>query len=43
LCDKPRSGVVNKIRLDAKYKYKTALKYAMVNEQVQLEDELFNL
>ena len=34
---------MNKIRLDAKYKYKTALKYAMVNEQVQLEDELFNL
>jgi len=26
LCDKPRSGLVSRLRLDAKYKYKIALK-----------------
>jgi len=26
LCDKPRSGIVTKLWLDAKYKYKIALK-----------------
>ena len=43
LCDSPRSGLVNKIRLEAKYKYKIALKQAMVNEYVEFDDEISNL
>jgi len=43
LCDSPRSGLVNKIRLEAKYKYKIALKQATVNEYVEFDDEISNL
>lgn len=43
LCDKPRSGVVNRIRLTAKYKYKRALKQAMLREDQDLDDEISNL
>ena len=43
LCDAPRSGLVNKIRLQAKYKYKIALKQAMINNQIELDDEISNL
>jgi len=32
LCDAPRSGLVNKIRLKAKYKYKMALKQAVIDK-----------
>jgi len=39
LCDASRSGLVNKIRLEAKYKYKLALN-AMVNNQIELDDEI---
>jgi len=35
-CDKPISCVVNKIRLTAKYRYKRALKEAMLNEDQDL-------
>jgi len=34
---------VNKIRLEAKYKYKTALRQAMNEEHMELDDELSNL
>ena len=37
LCDKPRSGVVNRIRLSAKYSYKHALRDAMLNEAHDLD------
>jgi len=40
LCDAPRSGLVNKIRLESKYKYKLALKQAMINNQIELDDEI---
>jgi len=43
LCDAPRSGLVNKIRLEAKYKYKLAMKHAMANNQIELDDEILNL
>jgi len=43
LCDAPRSGLVNKIRLEAKYKYKMALKQAMINYKLELDDEISNL
>ena len=42
-CDKPKDGIVNKIRLEAKYKYKTALRQAMNDEYMELDDELSNL
>ena len=38
LCDAPRSGLVNKIRLEAKYKYKMAL-----NNKIEIDDEISNL
>lgn len=43
LCGAPRSGLVNKIRLEAKYRYKLALKHAMVNNQIELDDEISSL
>jgi len=42
-CDKPKDGIVNKIRLEAKYKYKTALRQAMNDKHMELDDELSNL
>ena len=36
-CDKPRCGVVNKIRLAAKYKYKRALKEAMLRDYQDID------
>jgi len=42
-CDKPKDGIVNKIRLEAKYKYKIALRQAMNDECMELDDELSNL
>ena len=34
---------MNKIRLEAKYKYKTALRQAINDEHMELDDELSNL
>ena len=42
LCDEPRQGIINKMRLDAKYKYKLALKHASMNESLEFDDELSN-
>jgi len=43
LCDRPRSGLVNKLRLDAKYKYKLAMKQAVLNDSIEFDDEISNL
>jgi len=40
VCNKPRCGVVNKIRLAAKYKYKRALKEAMLRDDQDIDDEI---
>ena len=42
-CDKPKTGIVNKLRLEAKYKYKIALRQAMNYERMDLDDEISNL
>ena len=42
LCDRPRSGLVNKLRLDAKYKYKLAMKQAVLNDSIEFDDEISN-
>lgn len=39
-CDKPKDGIVNKIRLEAKYRYKIALRQAINDEHMALDDEL---
>jgi len=36
------TGLVNKIRLEAKYKYKMALKQAMINNQIELHTHTHN-
>ena len=42
-CDKPKDDLINKLKLEAKYKYKIALQQAMHNEGMELDDELSNL
>ena len=41
LYDTPRQGIINKI-YDAKYKYKSAIKHASMNESLEFDDELSN-
>jgi len=43
MCDQPKTGLVNKLRLEAKYKYKIALRKAMMDECMELDDEISNL
>jgi len=43
LCDKPNSGLVNNLRRESKYKYKLALRQAMRQEELQIDDEISNL
>jgi len=42
LCNRPRQGIINKMRLDANYKYKLAIKHASMNESLEFDDELSN-
>ena len=39
----PRNGPINKLRLNAKYKYKTAIKQAALSFEWDLDDELSEL
>ena len=43
LCGKPNSGIVNDLRRESKYKYKLALRQAMRQEELQLDDEISQL
>ena len=42
-CGKPRNGPINRLRLNAKYKYKTAIKQAALSFEWDLDDELSEL
>jgi len=42
LCDRPRQGIINKMHLDAKYKYKLAIKHASMDDSLEFDDELSN-
>jgi len=43
LCGKPHQGIVNKMRLESKYKYKPAIKQAIQQGNMEFDDELSNL
>jgi len=43
LCDKPNSGIVNNLRRESKYKYKLALRQAMRQEDLEIDDEITQL
>ena len=40
---RPRSGPINKLRLDWKYKYKSAIKNAELEFELNLDDEISQL
>ena len=42
LCDRPRDGLVNRLRLESKYKYKLAIKRAELQRDLEFDDELSN-
>ena len=42
LCDRPRDGLVNRMRLESKYKYKLAIKRAELQQELDFDDELSN-
>ena len=42
LCDRPRDGLVNRIRLESKFKYKLAIKRAELQHELEFDDELYN-
>jgi len=42
LRETPRQGITNKMCLDAKYKYKLAIKHASMNDSLEFDDELSN-
>jgi len=43
LCDRPRNGLVNKLRIENKYKYKHALKAAAFKSESKFDDKLSEL
>ena len=40
---RPRSGPINKLRLDCKYKYKSAIRNAELEFELNLDDEISQL
>jgi len=43
LCDKPRSGIVNRLRLENKYKYKLAIRELSYRKDQEFDDDLSDL
>jgi len=43
LCDRPRTGIVNKMRIDSKIKYKAAYKKAALYADMEIDDEISGL
>jgi len=43
LCDEPRSGIVNKIRLENNCRYKCARRRVAFNAEMRFDDEISNL
>ena len=43
LCDRPRDGIVSRMRIESKYKYKHALRAADRKDNVEFDDNLSEL
>jgi len=43
LCDRPRDGIVNRMRIESKYKYKHALRAADRKDNLEFDDKLSEL
>jgi len=43
LCDKSRSGIVNRLRLESKYKYKLAIRELSYRKDQEFDDNLSDL
>ena len=43
LCDRPRDGIVNRMRIESEYKYKHALRAAGRKDNLEFDDKLSEL